>query len=276
MIILVFIIGLAVGSFLNVYIMRTYEGRSPIRGRSKCDACQRVLGIRDLIPIFSYIIVRGTCRTCSAPLTIQYPLVECAAGVLFAMSYAIVFPHGFFAVGIGDIVELTRLWFFLAVIIILFVYDWRWMVVPVIPTLVFAGIAYVLNGSFFQSAAECSSFVACAMNIGFLHYLVAGLVGALFFFVQYAISGGRWVGSGDIYLGLLFGFMVGYPGILAVLFFAYMIGAIASIVLMLFFGYGRKSAVPFGPFLAAATAIVLLAHDPLMRFIEHAFYLPFY
>jgi len=244
MIFIVFILGITVGSFLNVYIMRSYEGRSPFRGRSKCDACERKLGIADLVPIFSYLFVRGKCRTCSVPLTIQYPLVEFASGILFVLAYTRIFPYGFINAGIGDIAELIRLWFFLAVIIILFVYDWRWMVVPVIPTLVFAAIAFFVNS--FQLSA-----------FSFQYVLAAG-IGALFFLAQYVVSRGRWVGSGDIYLGLLFGMMVGYPGIVIVLFLSYMIGAIGSVVLMLFFGYTRKSAVPFGPFLAAAAAIVLI------------------
>ncbi|MBI4250466.1 prepilin peptidase [Candidatus Uhrbacteria bacterium] len=272
MMILSFVIGITVGSFLNVYIMRSYEGRSPFRGRSQCDACERKLGIADLIPIFSYLLVRGKCRTCSVPLTIQYPLVEFAAGILFVLAYTRIFPYGFINAGIGDIAELIRLWFFLAVIIILFVYDWRWMVVPVIPTLLFATTAYFLNSPFLVSTEPCSSFFSCTLQVGWAQYLFAGSIGALFFFAQYAVSRGRWVGSGDIYLGLLFGMMTGYPGILIVLFLSYMIGSLVSVVLMIFFGYTRKSAVPFGPFLAAATALVALYHDSLLSFIQYYFY----
>lgn len=252
--------------------MRTYEGRSPFRGRSSCDTCQRKLGIDDLVPIVSYFLVRGQCRTCRAPLTIQYPLVEFATGILFVVAYASIFPSGFINVTVLEIGEMGRLWFFLAVIIILFVYDWRWMVVPVVPTLVFAAIAYFLNNLFYSATAECVSLAPCIMQSGWFQYALAGGIGALFYFAQYALSRGTWVGSGDIYLGLLFGIMTGYPGILIVLFFAYMIGAAISVFLMLFFGYGRKSAVPFGPFLAAGTAIVLLYQDSLMAFIENNFY----
>lgn len=273
--ILVFILGLAVGSFLNVYIMRSYEGRSPFRGRSKCDTCQRTLGIGDLIPIISYLVVRGKCRTCSARLTIQYPLVELATGVLFALAYWRIFPDGFTTASMADIGELVRLWLFLAVIIILFVYDWRWMVVPVIPTLIFAVVAYFFNVSLSANSVACGSVVSCLFQVSWTHYLIAGLIGALFFFIQYALSRGAWVGSGDIYLGFLFGAMTGYPGIVIVLFCSYMIGAIASIVLMIFFGYGRKSAVPFGPFLAAASALVLLFQEPLVSFIQNNFYVGF-
>ncbi len=277
---IVFILGLVIGSFLNVVILRTKRGISPMSGRSSCEKCERKLTTLDLIPVLSFLVLRAKCRSCSAPLTLQYPLVEAATGILFVIAYSNIFPLGVVGVEFTatKLIDLFGVWVFLAVLIVLFVYDFRWFLVPmniVVPAIVFA---YLFNSIYHSSSiAPCFSafFAPCALQISWIQYALASAIGGFFFYAQYALSRGRWVGEGDMYLGLLIGAMVGFPMVLAALFIAYMVGATASVFLLTVFRYTMKSAVPFGPFLAIGTAVVLLFNEPLVLIIQKLFYVDF-
>lgn len=275
-IILVLIFGLVIGSFLNVVILRTKKGASAMRGRSACEKCERKLTAGDLIPILSFVILRGKCRSCSTALTLQYPLVEAGTGILFVLAYVSLFPSGITTqtFAITQFINLMALMFFLGVLIVLFVYDLRWFLVPmniVVPAIVFA---YLFNSIYHSSSIACiGAFTpSCLLQISWIQYAFAALLGGLFFYAQYIVSRGTWVGEGDIYLGLLVGAMVGFPMVLVALFIAYMIGAFVSLFLILGFRFTMKSAVPFGPFLAIGAALVLLFHDPLILIIQKLFY----
>ncbi len=136
---LIFFFGLAIGSFLNVLILRIPKGQS-IRGRSKCVACQNTLRWFELVPLFSYVAFCGKCRSCRAGIALQYPLVECATGLLFLATYYFSIQHSAFS-----IVILLRDWFFIAVLIILFVQDLRFQILPDIVTLPAIAIAEIIG-----------------------------------------------------------------------------------------------------------------------------------
>lgn len=277
-ILLIFFLGIGIGSFLNVVILRTKKGTSPLRGRSACERCAVKLGPTDLIPILSFCILRGRCRTCSVRLSLQYPLVELATGIFFLLAYWSVFPQGIFegTISASSIFSLVRLLAFISVLLILFVYDFRWFLVPTAIVIPAAVLAYLGNSILYSSSIACLNdfSFSCILQISWIHYLAGALVGGLFFTAQYTISGGRWVGEGDIYIGALIGAMLGFPLVLLSLFIAYMIGSLVSIVLVLFFRYTMKSALPFGPFLTGAAIFVLVFQDPLVLFVRSIFYLP--
>ncbi len=274
----IFFLGLVVGSFLNVVILRTKKGTSPLKGRSACERCAVKLGPTDLIPLVSFCMLRGRCRTCSVGLSAQYPLVEFATGMLFLLAYWNVFPQGLFdaSISMSSVFSLVRLWTFISVLMILFVYDFRWFLVPTSIVIPAAVLAYLGNSIFYSSSIACLNDFSftCLLQISWIHYLLGALVGGLFFTVQYMVSGGRWVGEGDIYLGALIGAMLGFPLILLSLFIAYMVGSLVSVVLLLFFRYTMKSALPFGPFLTGAAIVVLVYQEPLLIFVRTLFYLP--
>jgi len=261
-----FIFGAIIGSFLNAVIWRIYVSRSVVHGRSKCVHCEHELSAADLIPIASFALLKGKCRYCSKKISWQYPLVEIATGLLFVASYRIFFaqvPTGivqslFLGEHTGDTLALIRTLIFLCILIVLFVYDFRWAQLPDSVTLPAIPIAYVLNLIIFSAPATCTGTVMCLFSTPWLSMISAALIGGGFFALQYGISRGAWVGGGDIRLGVVMGVMLGFPSILYALFIAYIVGAAVAVVLLSFKRKKMKSEIPFGPFLCGATAIMLL------------------
>ncbi|MBI5077535.1 prepilin peptidase [Candidatus Falkowbacteria bacterium] len=253
MFILIFITGLCVGSFLNVIILRLGSGqvcrlpekRSIVRGRSACPRCKEPILWYDLIPLMSFFILKTRCRHCREKISWQYPLIELATGlafVLLALYHQVnVNPvNPFFY---RDIV-------FFSALIIIFVTDLKCFLIfdaVVIPMMAFAFLANVFV---FGTA---SNYVDVVFNLIF-----AAAVGAAFFLAQYLLSKGKWLGAGDIRLGLLMGLMLGWPNVLAAIFIAYIFGAIASIILLLFKIKKMKSQVPLGVFLSLSTMVMLI------------------
>lgn len=255
---LLFVLGLAVGSFLNAFLWRLHEGVSLTQGRSMCPHCKTQLLGRDLVPLLSFLILRGRCRACKMPISYQYPLVELATGLIFVgigMIFAAHTPGGILAVLGGGIpaqtsLQLVAYLLFAAILIALFVYDLHWYLLPDIITIPSIIAAFIVNGFLLSTQP--------------FNLLIAALIGGGFFLFQYLISRGRWVGGGDIRLGVLMGCMLGYPGIGVALFLAYMMGSIVGIGLLIGKKKGMKSEVPFGPFLTLATLIVLLFQNDIL------------
>lgn len=236
----IFVVGACVGSFLNVAIFRTHEGESVARGRSKCRACEEPIAVRDLVPVLSYLRLRGRCRSCKAVLSWQYPVVELATGFLFVAAFA----------GGGEWMQIVRDWVFVSYLVIIFVYDLRHMLIIdrfTIPAMIFAVIVNLWLGTI-----PAWSIVA------------GGAVLAAFFWIQFAVSKGTWVGGGDIRMGALMGFMLGLEQGLVALFLAYLLGAAVGLAMMVSGAATRKTPVPFGTFLAVATIVTLFAGQPLM------------
>lgn len=278
-IIFVIILGLAVGSFLNVVIVRIQRGASPWKGRSACMDCEEILHWNELIPIISYLVLGGYCKHCKAKISFQYPLVEAGTALLFFVAYVFAFPlsgniHLFSGADIGSILILLRNWFSIAVLIVLFVYDLRWFLVLdaiVIPAAI--GV-FLFNGIFFYHAPVCTdvSWFVCALSISWMNYLFAAVLGGGFFFAQYAISRGVWVGGGDIRLGIFMGALLGFPKVLVALFFAYMIGSLVALPLVFLKQKEMRSEIPFAPFLAIGTIIALFWGDVIAQLYASAFF----
>ncbi len=249
-ILLVTIFGLCVGSFLNAAIWRLREGISILADRSMCPHCGTVLAWKDLVPIFSYLVLGGACRTCKAGISLQYPIVEVATAALFLATYLI---HPV------DALLIIRDWLFVAAAMILFVYDLRWKELPDLITIPSIAVVFVLSSLIFPSGTCELAF--CAPLAGWAEFLLAGAVGAGFFLAQYVISRGKWIGDGDIFIGALMGVLLGFPGVLVALFLSYMIGAMCSIGILMARKATLKSEIPFAPFLLASTLATLLFDD---------------
>lgn len=253
--------GLIIGSFLNVAILR--HGARPVSGRSACFSCGTMLRWYDMIPVFSWLILGGRCRSCHSSISVQYPLVEAMTGVLFAVVGNAFFPlvsdiWGYLA--LADALLIT------AYLVMIAVYDLRHTIIPDAWAYEFAAAALFL--ALYQGAG---SWVAL---------LVTGPVVALPLFSLWLISGGRWMGLGDAKLALGMGWLLGpWYGLVAV-FFAFTIGAVVSLPLVALssrgwkrfisrltptsafrrwqLGFTMKSEVPFGPFLIASCFIIWL------------------
>jgi len=238
---LFFILGLAVGSFLNVLIFRFPEMKSAFSGRSKCPDCKKEIAFFDLIPILSYLLLRGRCRYCNKRISLQYPIVELATGVVFwlffrnfGLSYILI-PYLILA----------------SLLVLIFVYDLKYLEIPEAFSwllLIFALITAALSGSFSLSS-----------------FFLGGLVGGGFLGILVGISDERWMGSGDIKIGLAFGFLLGFHKTLFFLFLAFVIGAVSGVMLM---AIGKKrmgSEIAFSPFLIIAAVVAILFGDYLVN-----------
>ena len=246
----VFILGLLVGSFLNVVVFRLHRGEPFIRGHSKCLFCSHQLKIRDLVPLFSYLLLKGRCRYCQQKFSIQYFLVELITGLSFVLIYIKIFPSLDILSGSWlDIWQMAGWFIITAWLIVIFVYDLKYYLIldiVIIPAIVLALIFnYVLG-----------------FNI--LNLLLAGLVGGGFFLLQFLVSKGKWIGGGDIRLGVLMGIFLGWPHILTALFLAYILGSLISIILLLSNKKHLTDKVPFGTFLTLATFVTMLYGDWLV------------
>lgn len=237
-IIVVAVFGLMLGSFFNAFVWRFGREESVFAKHSVCVHCKHPLAAADLIPLLSYLFLRGRCRYCHRAIPWHYPLVELATAVLLVLP---LLRFGFtlqFAV-------VALLTLFLEA---LFLLDARYSVLPDAVTL--PGIAVAI-------------LVAWLLGRAFEPAVIGGILGAGFFAAQYALSRGRWIGSGDIRLGGLMGIALGWQQLLVAFVIAYIVGGIAGILLVATRQKQWHSELPFGIFLTAATYAVLLWGDGL-------------
>jgi len=234
----IFLFGLVVGSFLNSIIYRLKTGESFLGGRSHCPNCKHHLSWRDLIPIFSFLILKGKCRYCHQKISCQYPLVELATGILFILiiHYS---PPNLLVTGYRLLIT--------SLLIIIFVYDLKHYIIP--DKVIYPAIVLTLIFNF--------KFLILNQPLIFKNAALSALGAAIFFLLIFLISRGKWLGFGDVKLAFFMGLFLGFPNILAALFFAYLVGAIIGIGLILIGKKTLKSEVPFGPFLVFGTLIAL-------------------
>ncbi len=240
-VILVIILGICIGSFVNAAVFRVREGDPVVNARSKCRSCEVPIGAKDLIPIVSYLRLKGRCRNCKDVISWQYPVVEVVMGLLFALA----FLHA------DSLLIFVRDATFLTYLVIIFVYDLRWMLILdkfTIPAMIIAILFNLWIGA-----------------VPPLTLILGGLVLAAFFHIQFVVSKGTWVGGGDIRMGALMGFMLGLGYGLTALFLAYVMGAIVGAALILAKKGNRKTPIPFGTFLAVATAIVIFVGPEMVK-----------
>ncbi len=242
----IFMFGTAIGSFLSVVLWRLHTGEQFVFGRSHCTRCSHTLALHDLIPIVSYLSLRGRCRYCHHPVDPSYIVLEIITGTLFVIA-AILILRG--PLTFTNVARLLLDWYLIATFIVVFVFDLRHMLILRSVTLPAVVIAVVGN-------------VALGMPVTSL--ALGMLLGAGFFYVQYTMSKGRWVGGGDIQLGLLIGAALGARYGLAAIFFAYITGAIYGTALVVLHKKELQSKIPFGTFLSASSVAMLLFGTQLL------------
>ncbi len=217
-----------------------------------CFSCSRTLTWIDLIPVFSWIVLRGRCRTCKSPISIQYPLVEATTGITFAL-----IAH------VAPLVTVPALWILASILIVLATYDFLHTILPDVFVFLFIGAAFA------------SHIFLDPPDITNVYYYLWALCAPLPLFTLWLISGGAWMGFGDVKLafgiGLLLGDFFGVSSVMA----GFVLGALFLTPLLLLgsstgqrithmlsisrsrIGLTMKSEVPFGPFLILACAIAL-------------------
>ncbi|MCD6550223.1 prepilin peptidase [bacterium] len=251
----IFLLGLAVGSFLNCVIYRLNREESLLKGRSFCPYCRHKLAWFDLIPVLSFLILRGKCRYCHKKISLQYPLVELATAFLFLLSVA----HFGLSFDLFSLLNISFIFLSLSFLVIIFAYDLKHFIIPdkiIYPAIVSAFLYQVFLATRLSSNIESVDSILRAVFAGFC-------AGGFFLFI-YLLSQGKWMGFGDVKLAVFLGFLVSWPNILVALFFAFLIGAIIGIILILFRKRSLKSEVPFAPFLVAGTLIALFLGTKLI------------
>jgi leader peptidase (prepilin peptidase) / N-methyltransferase len=240
--------GLIIGSFINAWAYRLPRRISIAKGRSFCPACESPIRARDNVPLVSWLLLRGRCRSCGERISVRYPLGELAVGVLFAVVAVVDGPSWLLAPHL----------LFVATLVLVSEVDIDARIIPdviILPSAVL-GLALMV-----------------AIKPGrWVEWLAAGLGAALGMFlvgeIYMRLRGVTGMGMGDVKMALCMGFYLGVA-VVPALFIAFVVGAIGGVILMAVTGRGGKTAVPFGPFLALGAVVGLFAGEPLIHAYLH-------
>ncbi|MDX9776325.1 MAG: prepilin peptidase [Petrimonas sp.] len=232
------LMGAVFGSFFNVLSDRLPAQKSILKPPSHCPQCETRLKIPDLIPVVSYIFLRGRCRYCGSPIPKRVLLVELSSAGMFLGLYLI----------FGLSPELAIALFYFSVLLVILVIDLEHQLVFPVIVYTVAVIVSVIN----------ALTPEMAFTPGFLNSLAGGVAGLVLFFLIYYLSGKKGIGEGDISLSGLMGFMLGFPSVFVGIFLAVVTGGIVAVALLMLKLKNRKQAIPFGPFLSLGTMAALL------------------
>jgi leader peptidase (prepilin peptidase)/N-methyltransferase len=247
--IILFWFGLIGGSFVNALVWRLHVRKTILNDRSECVHCHHKLGVFDLIPLFSWLFLKGKCRYCHKKID-DNPLVELFTGLLFVGLY-LLWP---LPLETTPQVAHFIVWLIASILLVaLFVYDLRWKLLPNV--LVFSLIGLAVVDVLIQIFGLSDSALRMQTLINHILGLIpiTGVYGLLYF-----VSKGRLVGFGDVKLGIFIGLILGWQSALLVLFIANVLGTLVVVPLMSARKLKKNSRIPFGPFLIAATFIALL------------------
>jgi leader peptidase (prepilin peptidase) / N-methyltransferase len=256
------VFGLIIGSFLNVYIYRLHTGKS-LAGHSHCLSCGTGLRPYELIPLLSYLFLRGRCKTCGCYIPIRYFIVELSTSILFLLAYSIA----------GSLLQFSYFAALMSVLVVITVYDIRHYIIPDTLTAALVVLTVAWQGYILYQGGTWQVFFVA---IG------AAILGASFFYLLWFISNGRWIGFGDVKLAVPLGIMVGPTAVFSMIVLSFWIGAFVSLCLIgcaklirgqvhlqnRIFSLTIKSVVPFAPFLVAGSLVVLFTHINVLSFFS--------
>jgi len=248
-IIIIFLLGLAVGSALNALVYRLDKKKSWIFGYSICPSCKHKLSWRDLFPVLSFLFLRGHCRYCQKKISLQYPIIEIATGVIFVLVYLVNPITQFSIINLQSAILGTNL-LITAVLILIFVYDLK---------------HYLILDKVVLPAIIIVFFINIYLGRSVPNMLLASFSLSIFFLLQFLISKGKWIGGGDIRLGFFMGIILGWPQALLALFLSYLFGSVIGIFLILFKLKSWRSQLPFAAFLVPGTLVAMLWGEKLLN-----------
>jgi leader peptidase (prepilin peptidase)/N-methyltransferase len=247
--VLLFGLGLVVGSFLNVCIYRLPREESLAWPGSHCTTCNRALRWYENIPVFSWALLRGRCRTCKSRISTQYPIVELTTGALFVA--------GYYAFGLTPLLAVRLL--FACAMVVLFAIDLEHQILPNEITLTGIVIGFLFS---------------IALPPGWRSSLVGLLVGGLFPFLiaeaYLRIRGREGMGMGDFKMLAMVGAFLGWPLVWITLILACILGVVIGGGALLISRRGMGTRIPFGTFIAVAALAVAFATDPVRGAYERA------
>ena len=244
--VLTFFTGACIGSFLNVCIYRIPEGKSIVYPPSACPHCGKALSWWQNIPVLSFILLRGRCAACAGPISWQYPVVEVLSGCIAVL----------LLLRFGPGPELAAYSIFCAALVVISFIDLRLQIIPDVISI--PGMIAGLAASFFvPSVSILDSVTGLLLGGGILFAVAWG---------YYLITRREGLGGGDIKLLAMIGAFLGWKAVPLVLFLSATAGSVAGLLMVLFRGAGRHTAIPYGPFLALGGVICLFAGDTLLHF----------
>ncbi|SER85555.1 A24 family peptidase [Psychrobacillus sp. OK032] len=245
--ILFFIYGIVFGSFFNVVGLRVPKGESIVKPPSHCTVCDRNLTAVDLVPVFSYLFLKGKCRGCGTKIHWMYPVMEFATGLLFAFSYS----------QLGFSIELIAGILFISMLVIITVSDIGYMLIPN-KILLFFLVPIIIVRVFSPLTPWWDSLLGAIVGFGLL-FLIAVLS-----------KGG--MGGGDIKLFFVIGIVLGLVPTLLTLFLASIIGTVFGVIALKEAKKGRKTPIPFGPFIAIAAIISYFYGEAIVDWYVNLFF----
>ena len=224
-----------------------------MKGRSFCPNCKHKLALQDLIPVFSFLFLKGKCRYCGQKISLQYPLVELSTAILFLLMTE----------AKPSSLETGFLMVISCFLIVIFVYDLKHYIIP--DKVIYSAIVIALIFNF--------QFLISKQFLVF-NYLILSAIGAAAFFAAIVlVSRGKWMGIGDIKLAFLMGLILGWPNIFVALSLAFLIGAIIGVGLIISGRKKMKSEVPLGPFLIIGTFLTMFFWNEIMSWYLNLFLL---
>lgn len=243
---IIFIFGLSIGSFLNVVIFRLGKKEGIISGRSQCKECGKNLKWNDLIPLFSFFALRGKCRYCRKNISLIYPLTELGTAIAFVVYF---YVRGSYEISnIYDIVLISSF-----ICLALFDLLFFWLPDKIILPLTVIALIYG------------------AKLLNFEHHLITGLVIGSLFAIIHLASKGKWMGLGDAKLVFLIGIIFGFPvGALAILTSVWL-AAITGIILLIAGKANLKTPLPLGTFLAVTSIIFIIFQNEIQNITQAYF-----
>lgn len=252
----IFIIGLLFGSFLNVLADRLPRGET-ILGRSKCESCKHELAWYDLIPIISFIKLKGKCRYCSKPFSSEYMFSEIGTGVMFALTWYLSQINHF---------QLTQSIISLGItstLIVMFLADMRYKIIPDSMQILFGLLAVTFHLlSFMRGDVEASAYLQ-----RFMRMLLDGAIVMIPLLIIFLATRGKGMGFGDVKYSFIVGILLGMWNGLVALYMSFVLGGIVGAYLLFVKKMDRKKAIPFGPYLFIGTYIMFFFESEIILFI---------
>lgn len=243
-----FIAGTLIGSFLNVCIYRIPRSLSLIWPCSTCPHCGRPIPFYHIIPLLSFILLKGRCATCKEPISYQYPFVEFISGLLTAV----------FVLCLGMTKGLPYYLLFLYFLIVISVIDLQIQLIPDRVLIVMAGTAFLLN--LMLSVISCED--------AFLGFTIGGMVMYLFARFGAILFRKEVLGMGDVKFSAVAGFIVGWKIILIALYIGFVLALFSVFILRLFRRFQLDQPIPLGPFLSLGLVVCICAGEELINFVS--------
>lgn len=253
--IIIFILGTAIGSFLSVIIHRLHTKKdSMILSRSMCPSCKKKIKWRHLVPVFSWLYLRGKCGYCREKISVHYLMLELVTGIVFLFTFLnfnflesipLISNPEFFNYQINWQVFEKFVFYIIefSFLIGIFFYDTQYKEIP--DQLSLPAIAIAIVGNLIFGEPEIMSMLIGAAGI------------FTFFLLQFVLSKGSWIGGGDLRLAILVGVLLGWEMGLLALIISYLLGGLFSIYLLIAKKVQRKTQIPFGPFLVTGIIIAV-------------------